>query len=59
MVTAAALLAASAAGRARLPRKPAIQRDNGGCPGTIGASTCSGVAQNSWDFSHLLGHVTR
>ena len=37
----------------------AIQRDNGGCPGTIGASTCSGIAQNSWDFSHLLEHVTR
>ncbi len=37
----------------------AIQRDNGGCPGAVGASTCSGIAQNSWDFSHLLEHVTR
>ncbi len=36
----------------------AIQRDNGGCPGTVGASTCSGIAQNTWDFSHLLEHVT-
>ncbi|MBV9792666.1 MAG: chitinase [Actinobacteria bacterium] len=37
----------------------AIQRDNGGCPGTVGASTCSGIAQNSWDFSHLLEHFNR
>ncbi len=37
----------------------AIQRDNGGCPGTVGASTCSGLAQNTWDFSHLLEHFNR
>jgi hypothetical protein len=37
----------------------AIQRDNGGCPGTIGASTCSGITQNTWDFSHLLERFTR
>jgi Glycosyl hydrolases family 18 len=37
----------------------AVQRDNGGCPGTTGASTCSGIAQNTWDFSHILEHVTR
>ena len=37
----------------------AVQRDNGGCPGTTGASTCSGIAQNSWDFSHVLEHFTR
>jgi hypothetical protein len=36
----------------------AIQRDNGGCPGTIGASTCSGVTQSTWAFSHLLEHFT-
>ena len=36
----------------------AIQRDNGGCPGTIGAGTCSGIAQSTWDFSHLLEHIT-
>ena len=36
----------------------AVQRDNGGCPGTIGASTCSGIAQNTWDFSHILERVT-
>jgi hypothetical protein len=37
----------------------AIQRDNGGCPGTVGASTCSGIAQNSWDFGHTLERFTR
>jgi chitinase len=36
----------------------AIQRDNGGCPGTIGAGTCSGVAQSTWAFSHLLERFT-
>jgi hypothetical protein len=37
----------------------ALQRDNGGCPGTAGASTCSGIAQNTWDFSHVLERFTR
>lgn len=37
----------------------ATQRDNGGCPDTIGASTCSGITQNPWDFSHLLEQFTR
>jgi hypothetical protein len=37
----------------------AIQRDNGGCPGTVGASTCSGITQNPWDFSHVLERFTR
>ena len=37
----------------------AIQRDNGGCPGTVGASTCSGLAQNTWDFSHVLERFDR
>jgi hypothetical protein len=32
----------------------AIQRDNGGCPGTKDSNTCSGVTQGTWDFSHLL-----
>jgi hypothetical protein len=36
----------------------AIQRDNGGCPGTRDSNTCSGIAQNAWDFSHLLGSFT-
>ncbi|QDZ14234.1 glycosyl hydrolase family 18 protein [Humibacter ginsenosidimutans] len=29
----------------------ALQRDNGGCPGTAGSNTCSGVAQPTWAFS--------
>jgi hypothetical protein len=36
----------------------AIQRDKGGCPGTVGASTCSGITQNTWNFSHLLERFT-
>lgn len=30
----------------------AVQRDNGGCPGTKGAGTCSGISQPTWYFSH-------
>ena len=37
----------------------ALQRDNGGCPGTKGAGTCSGIAQPTWFFSHVLGLFTR
>jgi len=36
----------------------AIQRDNGGCPGGRAANDCSGIVQNTWDFSHLLGGFT-
>jgi hypothetical protein len=36
----------------------AIQRDNGGCPGTRDSNTCSGITQNTWDFSHLLESFT-
>jgi len=32
----------------------AIQRDNGGCPGTIDSDTCSGIRQPAWAFSRLL-----
>ncbi len=32
----------------------AIQRDNGGCPGSRDKNDCSGIVQNTWDFSHLL-----
>jgi glycosyl hydrolase family 18 (putative chitinase) len=32
----------------------AIQRDNGGCPGGRDKNDCSGIVQNTWDFSHLL-----
>jgi hypothetical protein len=36
----------------------ALQRDNGGCPGTKGAGTCSGIDQPSWYFSHVFEHFT-
>ena len=36
----------------------AIQRDNGGCPGSRGKNTCSGLTQNTWDFSHILEPFT-
>jgi hypothetical protein len=34
----------------------ALQRDNGGCPGTKGAGTCSGLDQPTWYFSHVFEH---
>jgi hypothetical protein len=37
----------------------ALQRDNGGCPGTKGAGTCSGVTQPEWYFSHVFEPFTR
>jgi hypothetical protein len=36
----------------------AIQRDNGGCPGSTGSNDCSGIVQGTWDFSHLLEPFT-
>jgi hypothetical protein len=36
----------------------AIERDNGGCPGTVDSNTCSGITQNNWDFSHILEPFT-
>jgi hypothetical protein len=36
----------------------ALQRDNGGCPGTGGQDTCSGIAQSTWYFSHALEPFT-
>ena len=33
----------------------ALQRDNGNCPGTKVAGSCSGVAQPTWYFSHAFG----
>ena len=36
----------------------ALQRDNGGCAGTKGAGTCSGVSQPAWYFSHVFEHFT-
>jgi hypothetical protein len=32
----------------------ALQRDNGNCPGTKGATSCSGVDQPTWYFSHTF-----
>ena len=37
----------------------ALQRDNGGCPGTKGAGTCSGITQPTWFFSHIFELFTR
>jgi len=37
----------------------ALQRDNGGCPGTKGAGNCSGLAQPTWYFSHTFERFTR
>jgi len=32
----------------------ALQRDNGGCVGTAGANSCSGIDQDTWYFSHTF-----
>ena len=37
----------------------ALERDNGGCVGTAGSDTCSGVAQSTWEFSHILEPFNR
>ena len=37
----------------------ALQRDNGGCPGTKGAGTCSRIKQPTWWFSHTFEPFTR
>ena len=37
----------------------ALQRDNGGCVGTAGSDSCSGVAQSTWQFSHTFEPFTR
>jgi chitinase len=36
----------------------ALQRDNGGCPGTAGADNCSGVSQSTWQFSKIMQSFT-
>jgi hypothetical protein len=36
----------------------ALQRDNGGCPGTKGAGSCSGLVQPDWYFSHVFEPFT-
>jgi len=37
----------------------AIERDNGGCPGTTGGNACSGITQAEWDFTHALASFTQ
>ncbi|MFD5754020.1 chitinase [Streptomyces sp. NPDC127044] len=37
----------------------ALQRDNGGCVGTAGANSCSGIAQDTWTFSHIFEPFAR
>jgi hypothetical protein len=37
----------------------AIQRDNGGCPGTIDSNYCPGIKQPPWAFSHIFDGYTR
>lgn len=32
----------------------ALERDTGGCVGTAGSDSCSGVAQSTWEFSHIF-----
>lgn len=36
----------------------ALQRDNGGCPGTSGSNSCSGISQTTWFFSHAFEPFT-
>jgi hypothetical protein len=36
----------------------ASERDNGGCPGTAGADTCSGISQPAWYFSNAWAPFT-
>lgn len=36
----------------------ALQRDNGGCPGVKGQSSCSGIAQTTWSFSQTFEPFT-
>jgi Ricin-type beta-trefoil lectin domain/Glycosyl hydrolases family 18 len=36
----------------------ALQRDNGGCPGTGGSDSCSGISQPTWYFSNTFEPFT-
>ncbi|MCS0602740.1 glycosyl hydrolase family 18 protein [Streptomyces sp. LP11] len=36
----------------------ALQRDNGGCPGGAASDTCSGIAQDTWYFTHTFAPFT-
>jgi hypothetical protein len=36
----------------------ALERDNGGCPGTGGSDSCSGISQPTWYFSNQFAPFT-
>lgn len=36
----------------------ALERDNGGCVGTAGSDSCSGISQSTWFFSHTFTPFT-
>jgi hypothetical protein len=36
----------------------ALQRDNGSCPGSGASDTCSGIAQDTWYFTHTFAPFT-
>jgi hypothetical protein len=36
----------------------ALERDNGGCPGTGGSDSCSGISQSTWYFSDKFAPFT-
>jgi hypothetical protein len=36
----------------------ALERDNGGCPGTAGSDSCSGISQSTWFFSNAFEPFT-
>ncbi|MGC5345232.1 glycosyl hydrolase family 18 protein [Streptomyces sp. DT24] len=36
----------------------ALQRDNGGCVGGGARDDCSGIQQNTWDFTHIFAPFT-
>ena len=36
----------------------ALERDNGGCPGTGGSDSCSGISQSTWYFSNKFAPFT-
>jgi hypothetical protein len=36
----------------------ALQRDNGGCPGSAASDSCSSISQSTWQFSHAFEPFT-
>ncbi len=37
----------------------ALQRDNGNCPGGRASDSCSGLAQTTWEFTHIFARYAR